>query len=159
MIFREYLRNKKSLEEVLRVILDEFPQVNLPMSVLERKVKEWGFPEKRSRLDELQESGLDQFIAPSSPQIENLGAPTSLPTEQPPNIFISRTISQDVTPADQNSKLFIARTISQDLTGSDASHNKHLLCALRDRPSGLKFRSKRLFREDIGSGVGKRRRM
>jgi hypothetical protein len=159
VIFREYLRYNKSLEEVLRVILDEFPQVNLPMSVLERKVKEWGFPEKRSRLDELQESGLDQFIAPSSPQIENLGAPTSLPTEQPPNIFISRTISQDVTPADQNSKLFIARTISQDLTGSDASHNKHLLCALRDRPSGLKFRSKRLFREDIGSGVGKRRRM
>jgi hypothetical protein len=28
VIFREYLRNKKSLEEVLRVILDEFPQVN-----------------------------------------------------------------------------------------------------------------------------------
>lgn len=158
-IREEYVKNKKSLEEVRRVILDKFARgVDLPMSVLERQIGDWGFSAER-RQNELRESGLDQVIAPPSPHIENLAPPKNRPTGQPPKIFITRAISQDVTPTDQTRKIFIARTISQDLTGSGASNDKHLLCALRDRPSGLKFSSKRLFREEVGSGVGKRRRM
>jgi hypothetical protein len=102
----------------------------------------------------------EEHLRTAKPGVQrSLAAPTSLSTKQPPKIFLSRTISQDITSADQEPKLFIAPTISQDLSGSDASDDKHLLCALRDRPSGLKFSSKQLFREEIRTGVGKRRRM
>lgn len=70
-------------------------------------------------------------------------------------IFVNYTISQDCTTnGNRDSKRLL-----NALQGRDGAKGKNLLCALQGRPRDLKIRSSKLFSEEGGNVVVKKRRL
>jgi hypothetical protein len=74
----------------------------------------------------------------------------------------TQSVIASLTAVEKSPTLFVARTISQDLTRGEEANTRSLLCALQDRPSGLRtasgglrISSKRLFAEERGDGIWK----